>query len=811
MRAAVDVGWRLAGLALAWLAGVAVHLQMRALAPLAGSVAAIAVGVVLCAVAWRWRRAYAAALLGVALVGWGASGWRASLRLADELPAALEGQDLSVSGVIASLPQRGATGLRFRFDVDAAAAHGQPVAIPRRLALGWYGGAHEDATMLQPPLELRAGQRWRFTLRLRRPHGNMNPHGYDYELLLFEQGVRATGYVRDAPAPELLERAAGYPVERLRQRLREAIFAAVADPRAAGVLAALAVGDQGAIERDDWDLYRNTGIAHLVSISGLHITMFAWMAGGLIAALWRSGRRTALALPAPLAARWGGLLCAAGYAYFSGWGVPSQRTVWMLGVVTALQACGLRWPSPLVLLLAAVVVTGFDPWALQQAGFWLSFVAVGLLLASAPVAGPVADGDAASGRRGWASRVGRAVVTGVRTQAIATLGLAPLTLIFFQQISLVGFAANLLAIPMITLAITPLALLGCLLVPLWPLAAWGLQRLNGVLATLAAVPGAVWLAPVASPWAQFVGLVGAVLIVLPLPRRARALGLPMLLPMLWPAPNLPAAGEFALLAVDVGQGTAVLVRTRAHLLVFDAGPQYSRDSDAGRRILLPLLRARGERRIDTLVLSHRDVDHVGGAAALLSTLPVGEVLSSLEGDHPLQVAAAGRTRRCEAGQTWQWDGVNFAMLRPEAADYERRRKPNAMSCVLRVAGGAGSALLTGDIEREQEEALRSAQAGGLRSDVLIVPHHGSRTSSSAAFLDAVAPRLAVFQAGYRNRFGHPAPDVLARYVERGIEIRATPACGAFGWGDGAPVQGVCQRDAERRYWHYRPADGEAPR
>jgi competence protein ComEC len=227
-----------------------------------------------------------------------------------------EGQDLEVSGVIASLPQRSATGLRFRFDVDAASAHGRPVAIPALLALGWYGGVHEDAALSQPRLELRAGQRWRFTLRLRRPHGNMNPHGYDYELLLFEQGVRATGYVRDAPAPELLKRAAGYPVERLRQRVRDAIFAAVPDPRAAGVLAALAVGDQAAIEREDWDLYRNTGIAHLVSISGLHITMFAWLAGQLIAALWRRGRSTALALPAPLAARWGGLLCAAAYAYF---------------------------------------------------------------------------------------------------------------------------------------------------------------------------------------------------------------------------------------------------------------------------------------------------------------------------------------------------------------------------------------------------------------------------------------------------------------------------------------------------------------
>ena len=815
MQRTANTGWRLAGVALAWLAGVGLQLQQREVAGVGLQVAAVAVGALGLWVALRSRRApmlallaLLAGLLGAAALGFGVSNWRASLRLAEVLPAALEGRDVRVTGTVANLPQRSASGLRFRFDVESAQLDGQAVQLPPLLSLGWYSGWHEDAALSQPQTELRAGQRWAFTLRLRQPHGNLNPHGFDYELLLFEQGVRATGYVRDAPAPELLFAASGHPVERLRQRVRDAIEASVPDRRVAGVLAALAVGDQGAIEREDWDLYRNTGVAHLVSISGLHITMFAWLAGGLIAMLWRRSERLMLWLPAPHAARWGGLLLATAYAVFSGWGVPSQRTVWMLAAVTLLQTFGLRWPWTLVLLLAAVVVTALDPWALLQAGFWLSFAAVALLMASGAASGSDTPAlDEGSGWRRWPRRVIAAARNGLRTQLVATLGLTPLTLVFFQQVSLVGFAANLVAIPLVTLVITPLALLGVLLVPLWSVGAWCVQLLNAWLGLLGGLPGAVWSVPVAPLWAQLAGLLAAALAMLPLPWRVRAMALPLAVPLLLPASALPGPGRFDLLALDVGQGTSVLVRTREHLLLFDAGPQYSRESDAGQRVLLPLLRARGEQRIDTLVLSHRDLDHVGGAAALLKAMPVGDLLSSLELQHPL-LAMAKHSTRCSAGQSWLWDGVRFDILRPDEADYERKLKSNAMSCVLRVAEtreGGRSVLLTGDIEHDQEAALVAGQPEALRSDVLIAPHHGSRTSSTAAFLDAVRPATAVFQAGHHNRFGHPAPDVLQRYRERGIALQASPACGAWQWPAGDSAEGVCQRDVALRYWHHRPA------
>ncbi len=793
---AVNTGWRLALWGAAWPLGAAFQLREATLqAPAVYAACMLLSGLLVVAAAMRKHAVIGA--LGLALLAFGTTGERAARRLADALPAAIEGRDLQITGVVASLPQRTASGLRFRFEVEQALQDGQPAVVPATLSLGWYHGFDADATPTAAQLELRAGQRWSFGVRLRRPHGLSNPHGFDQELRWFEEGVRATGSVRDTPTPLLIDRAAAHPIERLRQRVRDAIEAAVPDRRAAGVLAALAVGDQSSIERNDWELFRRTGISHLVSISGLHITMFAWLAGVAIGALWRRSARLSHRLATPTAALWGGFAVAFAYAVFSGWGVPSQRTVWMLATVCLLRSAGLRWPWPLVLLSAATVVTVLDPWALLQPGFWLSFAAVGLLMVSG-------DQKPVASLRG-------VIVGGLRTQLVATLGLTPLTLVFFQQLSLVGYAANLIAIPLITLVITPLALLGSILPPLWTLGAWVVSALSAGLGWLSGAPAAVWSVGVAPGWAQAAGLLAAGLLVMPLPWRVRMLAVPLVLPLLLPPRALPTAGQFELVAADVGQGTAVIVRTRHHVLVYDAGPQYSPDSDAGQRVLLPLLRARGDHRIDMLLLSHRDTDHVGGASALLQSLPIGELASSIEDSHPLRIDARLQgvpTGRCEAGQRWDWDGVRFEVLHPSGDDYARVQRSNAMSCVLRVQGASASALLTGDIERDQEIRLLREHRDALRSDVLLVPHHGSKTSSIAAFLDAVAPRVAVFQAGHRNRYGHPAGEVLARYRERGIATVDSPACGAWSWRSDSEVaaqSGSCIRADEPRYWHWHAA------
>lgn len=830
------------------------------------------------------RRGYLVAMvstalaLGVGALGvFAATGWRASVFTAQALDPALEGQSIRVTGMVAAMPQVNEAGTRLRLQVEAAHLNGALVRLPPVVDVAWYSGVFGDASGVvdlsrQAPV-LRAGERWSMTVRLKAPHGLRNPYGFDYELWVWEQGVQASGSVRvglkDDP-PVRLATTWQYPVEQLRQHVRDAIFDRLGRtsedsepgrPRIAGVVAALVTGDQRAIDRADWDVFRATGVAHLMSISGLHITLFAWLAAWGVGALWRRSARLCLAVPAPSAGLVAGVLLAMAYAIFSGWGVPAQRTVLMLAVIALLQLSGRRWPWPQVWLLACAAVVLVDPWALAQAGFWLSFVAVGVLFSTNFATNSVADSAYKISARGRFYAL-------LREQWVVTLALTPLSLLLFGQISVVGFAANVLAIPWVTLVVTPLALGGLVWSPLWSLAALSLQPLTAVLQWLAQWPWAVLFLPAAPLWAGAAGVLGGALLAMRLPWPLRVLALPLLVPVLWWQPARPAVGQFELLAADIGQGNAVLVRTAQHTLLYDTGPRFSRESDAGHRVLVPLLRALGER-IDLLVLSHRDADHTGGAAAVLAQQPQAEVTGSIEADHPLQ--SARPVKPCVAGQRWEWDGVVFEMLHPLAgADAPAPTsaatarpapliRPNALSCVLRIAAREDKdhegavALLVGDIEAPQEQALIARNAPSklpeseplkalgagpndglisapsnalpsalavalpvaspvaspavpprtpLQADLLLVPHHGSKTSSSQAFLAAVQPRTALVQAGYRNRFGHPAPEVLQRYRALGIQVIESPRCGAATWSSAAPAAVTCERDTARRYWQH---------
>ncbi|PJI96931.1 competence protein ComEC [Acidovorax sp. 69] len=778
----------------------------------------------------RWARG-AVAVSAVVALGAGAlamfalSGLRATVYLQQRLAPALEGQDIRVTGVVSAMPQTNEAGTRLRMAVQTALLKGTPVELPSQIDLAWYGGAFRDAgevmdlQRLPPPV--RAGERWDLTVRLKAPHGLRNPHGFDFELWAWEQGVQATGYVRAGPKDESPVRLAAtwkYPVEQWRQTVRDAILDRLgrgaddtSDPgraRIAGVVAALVTGDQRAIDRSDWDVFRATGVAHLMSISGLHITLFAWLAAWVVRSLWRRSARLCLAVPAPSAALVAGVALAAAYALFSGWGVPAQRTVTMLGIVALLQWSGRRWPWPQVWLLACAAVVLVDPWALAQAGFWLSFVAVGVLFAT----NPIAEGAYEKGAKGHFYAL-------LREQWVVTLALTPLGLLLFGQVSLVGFAANLVAIPWVTLVVTPLALGGVLWGPLWSLAALSLQPLAAWLQWLAQWPWAVVFLPAAPLWAGVAAVVGGAVLAMRLPWRVRLLALPLLVPVFGWQPARPPVGQFELLAADIGQGNAVLVRTATHTLLYDAGPRFSRESDAGHRVLVPLLRALGER-VDVLMLSHRDADHTGGAAAVLAQQPQAVLTGSIEAEHVLQTLRPASP--CLAGQRWDWDGVVFEVLHPLAGDgapAPRAPRPNALSCVLRVAaaGSEGAvALLVGDIEAPQEHSL-VARGAALRADLLLAPHHGSKTSSSPVFLETVQPRTALVQAGYRNRFGHPAPDILQRYRERNIRVVESSRCGAATWASADPSVVACERDTSRRYWqHDMPAreqrsDGMAQR
>jgi competence protein ComEC len=381
-----------------------------------------------------------------------------------------------------------------------------------------------------------------------------------------------------------------------------------------------------------------------------------------------------------------------------------------------------------------------------------------------------------------------------------SLALAPLSLLLFGQVSLIGLVANAMAIPWVTLVITPLGMLGVLFSPLWSVAAWALQVLTELLTWLARMPLADLHLARAPLWAGLAGLCGGALLAMRMPPVVRLAGLPLLLPVLfWEAPR-PAVGEFELLAADIGQGNAVIVQTTAHALLYDAGPRFSADSDAGHRVIVPLLRAL-DLRLDAVVISHRDTDHVGGAETVLAQQPQAQLITSMTQTESLQVPDL--VRRCEAGQHWTWDGVHFDVLHPSAQDYEQALKPNPMSCVLRISNGQRTALLVGDIEKAQEARLVN-EGASLRADVLLVPHHGSKTSSSDAFLEAVQPRFGLVQSSYRNRYGHPAPVVLQRYEAHGVKVLDSPRCGAQRWQSWVPERVQCQRDIERRYWHHQP-------
>jgi competence protein ComEC len=377
--------------------------------------------------------------------------------------------------------------------------------------------------------------------------------------------------------------------------------------------------------------------------------------------------------------------------------------------------------------------------------------------------------------------------------------------LFFGQISAVGLLANLIAIPWVTLVVTPLAMAGVLWPPLWSAAVWALMPLQALLGWLAVLPWAT--AHVALPplsWA-LLALVGGVMVAMPWSWELRCLGLLMWWPALAWQPPRPAPGHFEILAPDLGQGNAVWVRTAHHSLLYDTGPRYSVESDAGHRVVVPLLR-RFDESLDRLVLSHRDSDHTGGAAAVLAWQAHVPLLSSLEPEHPLLrwVSGEGQSQRCEAGQSWQWDGVRFEVLHPLPQNYLPGARSNTLSCVLRIGNGLQTVLLVGDIEAAQEQALlaRTATPGALQADVLLVPHHGSKTSSTPAFIDAVAPRWAWVQAGYRNSFGHPAPEVVARYRARGVTVVDSVHCGAMHWQSAQAQRMDCERDRSRRYWHH---------
>ncbi|MBN9461141.1 MAG: DNA internalization-related competence protein ComEC/Rec2 [Burkholderiales bacterium] len=799
------------------------------------------------------RHAWRLLAVGVAATGW--TLLAAERGLSERLDAAQEGRDFVVEGRVASMPIAADYGTRFAFDIERCLPQVDGCPDGRRVRLSWStfgrartsgataGGATTDgadaarATADERPARgeagtPRPGERWRLNVRLKRPHALHNPGVFDAELRALEEGIAANGYVRAsrgaaAPNERLGSHAwsLGVAFEAARARLREAMQSALREsrPDAAGVLVALVVGDQAAISTRWWEIFNKTAIGHLMSISGLHITMLA----GLSVLLARRLLHTVPVARSGLLLRWpagrlawlAGIATAFLYSGLAGWGIPAQRTCWMLAVA-GLALFGARSRSMLyVLSLAAAVVTLLDPWAPLAAGFWLSFASV----AAITLHGSGGRLRTAAGPRVTLGLRAAAVLReAAGTQWAATLALLPLGALFFSSFSLVGPLANAVAIPLVSAVITPLAMLASALLAAWPaaggvllsLAAWVTGLMLDVLEPLAAAPLATVV--LAQPGAGALAMAAAAIALLlwPVPLPARRMAFAGLLPLLAPGDRLPAAGEIRLTAFDVGQGMAVLVETPERRLLYDTGPLYGGDSEAGARVIVPWLRARGIDRLDALVVSHLDSDHSGGAPSVLRNLRIDWIAGSLPPEHPLR--EAGRPfHDCRSGHGWRWGEVDFEFLHPGPHPAQGAKSPtNASSCVLRIVSPAARLLLTGDIEAAQERSLLARHgAPGLAADLMLAPHHGSGGSSSAPFLEAVAARHAIVQAGYRNRFRHPAERALTRYRDAGIAVLRSDRDGAIvaHYAVGRAPRIERTRIEDRRYWRIRlPDDLAAP-
>lgn len=692
------------------------------------------------------------------------------------LPDELLGSRVWATGVVTGIPQIGLGQTKFLFSADLLQTEQHSLTGNWRFRVSWY----DDAP------HLASGDHWRLQLKLKQAHGFLNPGGFDYQGWLYHQGVRYTAYVTSAAYSKPGQSPT---LDYLRQRVSEKLSATVSDGRGAAILKALVVGDRSGLAQADRNLFAATGISHLMAISGLHVGLVAGMSFFLTQYLWRRWPLLCRRLPAQLGAAPPALVAAAAYAAMAGFSVPTQRALLMVLVALGgiLLCRRVRVSQTLSVALLAVLV--HYPPGIVSAGFWLSFLAVAVILYSSPK-----NGRSASRSYNW-----------LRLQFAVALGLAPVLLVYQMGVPIIAPLVNLVAIPLFSFIVVPAALAGTVLLACWP--SLGELMLNlASQVILVFLSGLDWFAQFSPPaisvaavsiMAVALGLVGIVLLLAPQGVPGRYLGVFLILPMLLPQERRSLAqGEFHFTLLDVGQGLSAVVETANHVLVYDAGPRYRSGFETGSAVVVPFLRSVGYDGLDLLLVSHSDVDHAGGAEAITRQLDVGAVLSGEAGELGEPLAAVS----CEAGQYWTWDDVSFEVLHPDVAG---GYQGNNASCVLRVSNSVDSLLLTGDIEKNAEKRLLETQREKLKSTVVVAPHHGSRSSSGEPFVEVSAPDMVLFATGFANRWGFPVREIRERWENAGSRIFDTAYTGAIQlrFTRTGVAKPLLYRESDGRYWN----------
>ena len=702
-------------------------------------------------------------LLGMLLIGARFAAWED-----DQLSLDLVGDSLVVACTVVGFPVESDSGSRF-----VARCSGS-VPLPRRIRLSWY-----DA-----PVTLRPGDRWQFEVRLRRAAGLMNPGGFDAEKTAAILRIGATGYIVDGVRNRLLRSGDGL-IDQLRVLALGRIVDSLPQRDSAAVIAALGIGSRHAMTDEQWQRYAASGPTHLVAISGLHIGLAALIGAGIarvaagVLRLKLNHRRLAMMV---------GFLTALGYTALSGFGIPAQRACLMLLVAMAGWAAARETNGFRVLAVAGFVVLCLDPLSAYSAGFALSFLAVLTLIwiAAGRTATPPARIPALV-----LHRAGQLLAV----QSGLFVALLWVSATHFGSFSLTAPLLNFVAVPLFSLVTVPLTLMSLvapavddLALPLAALSVEWLDAMAGRAGTAmpVSISGSV-------SFAAATGITAWILLPRGVPGRHVAFA--CLLPLLFPVADRAAAGCVRTTFFDVGQGTAVLVETRRHRLLYDTGPAFRGGWSSADSTILPYLAAAGIESIDRLIVSHADLDHSGGLSSLKATLAISRILAgeALEGDDWIY---------CHGDQAWIWDGIRFEILLPAVAG---EASGNDASCVLRVSAGEQVVLLTGDIEALAERELLKRQRTPVT--LLSVPHHGSRTSSTPELVATMSPTFAVVSAGYRNRWRLPDPAIVERWENEGAVVLNTSAEGAIGFElcqERNPVLRFRHRRDNLMRWHREP-------